>query len=138
VARFDKSFRLQSPVGPVYRVNGAKVRKVDPDGIGGWHRAPYPRLVPGNEIWIEKLVGGADEERKILAHEMTEILLMKVRRWKYQRAHDAANRVERALRKGRPPAKVFASFMKRHFPRATDAAEIMIGTAMLEAYEAYR
>ncbi len=138
MARFEKSFRIQSPVGPVYRVNGAKVRKVDPDGIGGWHRAVYPTLVPGNEIWIEKLVGGANEERKILAHEMTEILLMKTRKWKYQRAHDAANRVERSLRKGRSAAKVFASFMKKHFPRALDATEIMIGTALLEAYESYR
>ncbi len=138
MARFDKSFRVRSLVGPVYRVNGAKVRKASIDGAAGWHGLVYPSLVPRNEVWIEKLVGGAKEERFILAHEMTEILLMRVRKWKYQRAHDAANRVERSLRKGRCPAKVFAAFMKRHFPRATDAAEIMVGAALLEAYRGYR
>jgi hypothetical protein len=138
MARFDKSFRVLSPVGPVYRVNGAKVRKASIDGAAGWHGLVYPGLVPKKEIWIEKMVGGANEERFILAHEMTEILLMRVRKWKYQRAHDAANRVERALRKGSNAFLVFSRFIKRYFPRAHPDAVTRTGAELAEAYQSYR
>lgn len=138
MARFDKSFRVMSPVGPVYRVNGAKVRRKHVDMIGGAHRlVPYD-FVPGNEIWIEKLTGGAKEERFILAHEMTEILLMRVRKWKYQRAHDAANRVERALRKGANAYLTFSRFIKRHFPSAHPDAAARTSSELVEAYQDYQ
>ena len=138
MSTFGKSLRVRSPVGPVFRVDGAKVRKVDPDGIGGWHKAVYPKLVPGNEIWIEKLAGGADEERKILAHEMIEIALMRTRGWTYQRAHDTANRSERRLRNGDCPLKVFVAVLKRHFPRRYQPYAVETAEGMYRAYKAYR
>ncbi len=138
MARFDKSFRVMSPVGPVYRVNGAKVRKASVNGAAGWHRLAYPGLVPGKEVWLEKLVGGANEERFILAHEMTEILLMRLHGWKYPRAHAAANRAERALRNGAGAAGVFTRFIKRHFPRAQPDAVAAVSARLLHAYKAYR
>jgi hypothetical protein len=119
-------------------VNGAKVRAVDPDGIGGWHHAVYPKLVPKNEIWIEKLAGGAKEERFILAHEMIEIALMRIRGWKYQRAHDVANRFERKLRAGEKPREVFTAAMRIHLPRRHRADTGVVGHNMAVAYEDYK
>lgn len=100
----------------MYRVDGAKVRRVEVDGVAGWHALVYPKLVPRDEVWIEKLAGGPAEERKILAHEMVEIALMRILGWKYQRAHDTANRAERRLRKGDNPLRVFTAVLRRHMP----------------------
>jgi hypothetical protein len=113
---FGKQFILNSPMGPVYRVNGAKVRNHTVDGAAGWHNLVYPKLVPGNEIWIERLVGGPKEEKFILAHEMMEIALMRIRKWKYQRAHDMANKYEAKLRAGACPDKTFLHFFQHHIP----------------------
>lgn len=136
--RFDKSLRIQCPVGPVYRVNGAKVRKVDPDGVAGWHKGAYPRLVPGQEIWIEKMDDGPKEERHILAHEMVEIALMRILGWKYQRAHDTANRAEKKLRAGENPLKVFTAVLRRHMPGRYQMDVERVAKDFDRAYRRYR
>jgi hypothetical protein len=135
---FGKRFVIQSPVGPVFRVDGAKVRAADVDGVGGWHGLVYPKLVPKEEVWIEHMTGGAVEERYLLAHEMVEIALMRILKWGYQRAHDAANRAERKLRAGAPPLAVFTAVLRRHMPGRYQLDVERVAQDFYKAYRSYR
>jgi hypothetical protein len=135
---FGKSFRIHSPVGPVFRVDGAKVRAADVDGVGGWHGLVYPKLVPREEVWIEHMAGGPVEERYLLAHEMVEIALMRILKWGYQRAHDAANRAERKLRAGACPLKVFTAVLRRHMPGRYQLDVERAADHFYRAYKRYR
>jgi hypothetical protein len=135
---FGKQFVIQTLLGPVYRVSGRAVRRKHPDGIGGWHRkAGYP-FIRGTEIWIEKMADGAPEERFLLAHELTEILLIIVHKWTYQKAHDAANRYEKRLRNGECPKKVFDSYLKHYYPKAAASVREKYLEAFYRAYKRYR
>ena len=137
MARFGKSFRVRSPVGPVYRVDGAKVRRKHTDFIGGGHALVYG-FVPGEEVWVEKMAGGAVEERYLLAHEMVEIALMRILGWKYDRAHAAANRAERRLRKDDCPLKVFTAVLRRHMPGRYQLDVDRVALQFHKAYKGYR
>ncbi len=117
----DRVFRCHSPAGAVYAVNGAAVRRRRASFVGGSHPS-VDSFVPSGEIWIERMKGGKRDERNILAHEMTEILLMRFKDWGYDRAHAEANRVEQRLRKGAAPLRVFRAFLRRRFRRG-DAHE---------------
>lgn len=136
MAAFGKTFRLMSPAGRVYNVDGDKVRAKHVVMIGGGHSLVYP-WVPAGEVWIERMKGGRKDERFILAHEMTEILLMKVHGWKYDRAHDAANVIERTLRSGACPVVAFRGFLTRHFPRAKTKAKMAVVHALTQAFDRY-
>lgn len=137
-APFGKRFILHSPVGPVFRVDGAKVRAADVDGVGGWHGLVYPKLVPGEEVWIERMAGGPREERYLLAHEMVEIALMRILKWGYQRAHNAANRAERKLRAGACPLKIFTAVLRRHMPGRYQLDVERVANDFYRAYKGYR
>jgi hypothetical protein len=137
VRGISKSLRIRSVLGNVYRVDGNKIRKKHTDFIGGGHKAVYS-FIPGKEVWVEKMAAGAIEERYLLAHEMTEILLMKVHKWKYDRAHNAANKIEKKLRKSGCPDAIFLAYVKRYFPRASAATATATGALLAKAYRSYR
>lgn len=132
----DKQLKLMSPVGRVYVVDGSAVRQKHTDFIGGGHHAVYS-WIPAHEVWIERMRQGWREERFLLAHEMAEIVLMQVRKWGYDKAHEAANGVEGHLRIGAPATKVFADFVAEHFPRADGAAAASLADSLATAYEKY-
>ena len=132
----DKHLKLMSPVGRVYTVDGAKVREKHTVFIGGGHHLVYP-WVPRHEVWIERMRGGWREERFLLAHEMTEIVLMMVRRWPYEKAHAAANVAEQRLRAGACPDKVFIEFMGEHFPDGDPEAAVNLGSSLTQSYRKY-
>lgn len=134
--RVRKTFRLTTLVGRVYNVDGVAMRQKRALAIGGGHHLVY-RWVPRNEVWIERMRGGARDERCILAHEMAEILLMRVRGWSYDRAHDAANRVEQQLRAGRDANATFARFVKRYFPRADAATVRLVASDLTRSFRDY-
>lgn len=137
MSRFGKSLRVRSPLGNVYRVDGTSLRRKHTDFIGGGHRRVYA-FVPGEDVWIEKMNAGPKEERYLLAHEMTEILLMRVHKWKYEPAHAVANRVEKKLRRGGTPSSVFACYVRHYFPRA-DAQTAAAAVAVLtQTYQRYK
>lgn len=132
----NKQFKLMSPVGRVYTVDGAAVRKKHPDFIGGSHNL-VDSFVPKHEVWIERMCGGWREERFLLAHEMTEIVLMMVRRWPYEKAHAAANVAEQRLRAGACPDKVFIEFLGEHFPNGDPEAAVNLGSSLTQSYRKY-
>jgi hypothetical protein len=132
----DKQLKLMSPVGRVYAVNGAAVREKHTDFIGGGHHAVYP-WIPAHEVWIERMRHGHLEERFLLAHEMAEIVLMQVRKWAYDKAHDAANVVEQRLRVGTNPEVVFGEFVAEHFPRADGGAAASLAESLARSYDKY-
>ncbi len=131
-----KEFRMLSAFGRIYTVDGARVRKKRTVFIGGGHHLIYP-WVPKGEIWIERMKGGWREERFILAHELTEIVLMVWRGWSYDKAHDAANKAEHELRTGGDPRSVFQSFVGGYFPRATPEGANTVVDNLTRVFEKY-
>ncbi len=131
-----KTFRLTTPVGRVYNVNGAAVRRRHAVVIGGGHSLVYS-WVPTGEVWIERMRGGRRDERNILAHEMTEILLMRYKDWSYDRAHNEANRIEQRLRKGTPAPIVFKDFLRKRFRRGEPTRRDELAHELAAVYERY-
>lgn len=70
------------------------------DYTEGGHGDVY-RWVPRDEIWVEKDIDAA-EIPYIVAHEYTELRLMRDKSLEYDRAHDICSQVEFALRRGKP------------------------------------
>jgi hypothetical protein len=136
IPALKKVFRLTSPVGRVYKVNGAAVRKRYAPFVAGGHPLVYS-YVPDGEIWLERMKGGRRDERNILAHEMTEILLMRFKDWGYDRAHNEANRVEQLLRKGTPPLAVFKRFLRKRFRRGSPEHRDELAAELTRVYEQY-
>jgi len=142
--KYGRKVRLTNVLDGIKVVSfdGTKLRKFYPDLIGGSHHR-VDKIVPVNAIWIEQM-RSRDEERFLLAHEMTEYLLMKYRHWTYDPAHRIATKVEQKLRNGLCPAVVFYDFVRtylhREFPslmhwQGSNCDEV---TASLEyAYRAY-
>jgi hypothetical protein len=78
--------------------------------VEGGHGYVYP-WVPRGEIWVERDLDEA-EVPFILAHEYTELRLMRDAGMSYDRAHEASSRVEFDLRK--PPTRAaFPGFGRR-------------------------
>ena len=81
----------------VYLVSGKEIRdKYKTDFSQGGHGYVYP-WIPHNEIWIEKEVD-PKEYIYILAHEYTELLLMRDKKMKYEEAHIKASGKEMHFR----------------------------------------
>ncbi len=92
---------LPDPTGPIAArlVDGCYVRCVyRTDYVEGGHGHVYP-WVPRREIWLEHGVA-AGELPFVLAHEYTELRLMRDDGLAYDPAHAIAARVEFALREG--------------------------------------
>ena len=92
---------LDDPKGPVEArlVDGNLVRSLyRTDYVEGGHGYVYP-WVPKGQIWLEQ--GVADRELPfVLAHEYTELRLMRDDGLEYDPAHAIAAKVEFALREG--------------------------------------
>jgi hypothetical protein len=91
---------LPDPVRPtqVFLVDGLVVRSTyKTDYAEGGHGYVY-QWVPKGEIWIDSAITPA-EIPFILAHEYTELRLMRDLGYEYDRAHEIASKVEFALRK---------------------------------------
>ncbi len=81
----------------VYIVDGLVVRnEIDIDYVAGGHGYVYD-YIPQNEVWIERDVEPV-ERPYVLLHELVEIRHMRDYLWKYDRAHEEANRVEAIAR----------------------------------------
>ncbi|HEY2154021.1 MAG TPA: hypothetical protein VGH33_00225 [Isosphaeraceae bacterium] len=92
---------LPDPAGPIAArlVDGGYVRSVyRTDYVEGGHGYVYP-WVPKREIWLEHGVA-AKELPFVLAHEYTELRLMRDDGLAYDPAHAIAAKVEFALREG--------------------------------------
>jgi hypothetical protein len=136
-----KAFVLKTFLGPVYRFSGKGLRhrgRSQCDGVGGYHRRAGYAFIPGDEIWIEKMADGVTEERYLLGHEMMEILVMRVRKWGYQKAHDAITPFELRLRKEECPEKVFRAYIAKFFPKATPTGARMALAGLMHGYRRYR
>lgn len=82
----------------IYLVDGERTRnEIDVDFVNGGNGAVYPSYVPGDEIWIDDAQHALDRTATAL-HELIERDLMRGHGLDYDRAHDAANRYERAFR----------------------------------------
>lgn len=81
----------------IFLVDGNAVRnQFNPDFTKGGHGLAY-KFIPKDEIWIEN-VGGPQEMKDILAHELYEHLEIDGLGAEYQKAHGDATQVEDALR----------------------------------------
>lgn len=116
-----KEFHDDGPEGiKIFCVDGPSLRNTHKDFekddfIGGGHHYVY-RYIPENEIWIEN-IADAEEQRKILAHELVERMLMRHLHLKYEVAHRAASEVEMALRANEEPEGVFDKFCNTYFKK---------------------
>ncbi len=135
--KIKKEFRVNAPSGvKVYTVCGPQVRSVYTDWIGGSHWFADPKLVPKDEIWIERM-RTREEEKFILAHEMSEYPLMKYLKFSYDKAHAAANVVEKKLRNGHDPVSAFFTHLQTYWPKAP-AWQLRKGAlALAAAYRGY-
>ena len=136
-----KTFVLKTFLGPVYRFSGKGLRhrgRSQCDGVGGYHRRAGYAFIPGDEIWIEKMADGVTEERYLLGHEMMEILVMRVLKWGYQKAHDAITPFELRLRKEESPQKVFRAYIAKFFPKATPTGAHAALDGLMHGYRSYR
>jgi hypothetical protein len=81
----------------IFLVDGNAVRnQFNPDFTKGGHNLAY-KFIPKDEIWIEN-VGGPQEMKDILAHELYEHLEMQEEGKSYKEAHGDATQIEDALR----------------------------------------
>jgi hypothetical protein len=135
--KIHKTFRVNAPGDvAVYTVSGPEIRSVYTDWIGGSHWYADPKLVPKGEIWIESMKSKQDE-KYILAHEMAEYPLMKYLRFSYDKAHAAANVVEKKLRNGHDPVSAFLTHLQTYWPKAP-AWQLRKGAlAFAAAYRGY-
>jgi hypothetical protein len=100
----------------VWLIDGSLARTYyKTDYTEGGHGYVY-RWVPHNEIWIEKDLH-KDEFPFMVAHEYTELRLMRDKGIEYDRAHDISSRVEYHLRK-RDYRKDFPGLSARKLTRA--------------------
>lgn len=82
----------------VLLVRGAEVRAREVDFTMGGHHYRYP-FIPEGEVWIDDAVSDGPDRAATVAHELAERTLMKHLGWAYDRAHTAANALERAVRR---------------------------------------
>jgi len=81
----------------IFLVDGNAVRnQFNPDFVKGGHGLAY-KFIPKDEVWIEN-VGGPQEMKDILAHELYEHQEMEKGHLDYKEAHGDATQVEDALR----------------------------------------
>jgi hypothetical protein len=81
----------------IWIVDGSQIRReVFDEFLQGGNDQRY-RFVPENEIWIDEATS-AEEMEYALEHELFERQLMKKKAFSYDRAHNEALVVERALR----------------------------------------
>lgn len=107
----DEEFRIQ-----VWLVNGSLARTYyKTDYTEGGHGFVY-EWVPRDQIWIEKDIH-KDEFPFLIAHEYTELRLMRDHGLAYDPAHEIAARVEFDLRKRTSRCK-FPGLSTRKFQRA--------------------
>lgn len=100
----------------VWLIDGSLARTYyKTDYTEGGHGYVY-RWVPRDEIWIEKDLH-KDEFPFMVAHEYTELRLMRDKGIEYDRAHDISSRVEFHLRK-RDWRKEFPGLSARKLTRA--------------------
>jgi hypothetical protein len=134
--RIAKQRRLAVPGdATVYTVDGSAVRKKRTDWIGGSHWYA-DRFIPEGEIWIERM-RSKKEERYLLAHEMTERLLMKYLRFNYKKGHAAATVVEQRLRKGLNASVAFLQFLTKYWPSAPRTQRLQGANNLAKAYRGY-
>jgi Mn-dependent DtxR family transcriptional regulator len=116
-----KEFHDDGPEGTkIFCVDGPSIRNTykdfaKDDFIGGGHHYVY-KYIPDNEIWIEHMED-TEEQRKLLAHELVERMLMKHLGMKYESAHHIASGVEMELRANQEPEAAFDKFCKTHFKK---------------------
>jgi hypothetical protein len=83
---------------PVRYVDPEVVRYLgDPDFVTGGHGYVYPKVVPKSEIWLDSTM---DPQAIACSayHEVVERQLMRLEKMSYDRAHDAALKVESEMR----------------------------------------
>jgi hypothetical protein len=92
----------------VYAVNGDWIRntyadesigdRLGIDFVSGGHAFVYWKIIPENEIWLEKTLSPTDR-KAVLLHEIEERDVMKNKKIEYSEAHnDYANKVEAKAR----------------------------------------
>ncbi len=98
-------------------VDGERVRQSQklPRFIGGGHGHVY-NFVPREEIWLERMLNKR-AHRFNFAHEIIEVILMKERRFSYEKAHAIANQLEGELRHGASVRSTFRHYLHRFLPR---------------------
>jgi hypothetical protein len=94
--KVSKRLKVRNWLGRTYSVDGEAVSRAYTPFSGGAHHL-WARFVPRYEFWIDSRLGSAG--RFIAAHEWFESMLMNAKGWKYEKAHNAANALERDLRK---------------------------------------
>lgn len=83
----------------VYFVSGKAVRdNFKTDFSQGGHGYVYD-WIPKNEIWLEK--EEHDESSLILIHEYAELVLMRDKKMKYEKAHPIASKIEMKFRENK-------------------------------------
>lgn len=115
--KVERKFHDYGPEGlKIFQVDGESIRNdVKADFIGGGHHLVYT-FIPENEIWIE-YGHSMDDQRKILAHELVEYMLMKHKSMRYIEAHNKANKLEAKLRSGEEPEDIFTHFCHENFEK---------------------
>ena len=85
----------------IFLVDGDYIRTfIDIEFIQGGHHHARPDLkkfIPDCEIYIEKNLNQHDRDG-VIVHEVTEYELMKFRKMSYSKAHEIANKKEKAYR----------------------------------------
>lgn len=100
----------------VFLVNGEAVRdKFKTDFSQGGHGYVYD-WIPKNEIWLE--VEEKDEYAPILAHEYSEMILMRDGKMSYNKAHEIASKIEHELRK--------KGFSKKDYSKLTSNSHLLL------------
>lgn len=111
-----KRFVMSTPLGRFFTVNGNHVRRVigEVRFIGGGHPLVYPWM-PDGEVWIEDAL--PHDGPLFVAHECSEITDMVMKGWNYDRAHDRANAMEKAVQAVWPSRHAVERVIKRFHPR---------------------
>jgi len=101
----------------VFYVNGKAVRDIyKTDFSQGGHGYVYS-WIPKNQIWIEN--EEKEETAFILAHEYSEMVMMRDLKMEYEDAHSVASKIEKKLRE--------TNFSMKQINKFTDKIKILIG-----------
>lgn len=101
----------------VFYANGKAIRDIyKTDFSQGGHGYVYS-WIPKNQIWIEK--EEKEETAFILAHEYSEMVMMRDLKMEYEDAHSVASKIEKKLRE--------TNFSMKQINKFTDKIKILIG-----------
>lgn len=118
---FDKKLVAKlNDIVTIYTVDGDKIRNAKGKGtkdcvdcmLGSHHFADH--WIPKKELWIERMLGGKEEEKKNLLHELVELILMEFKHGSYEHCHEIAKEFERRYRHGESINELMDEFFKKY------------------------